>query len=67
MWIVFVGRGLLEENEIFDHTMTCVLIETESDPTLRRNKIHGGQQAGICMMDGGNGEIDWPICLFIVK
>jgi F-box protein 11 len=38
--------------------MAGVWIETESDPTLRRNKIHGGQQAGICMMDGGNGEID---------
>jgi F-box protein 11 len=37
--------------------MAGVWIETESDPTLRRNKIHGGQEFGICMIDGGNGEI----------
>ena len=67
MWIVFVGRGLLEENEIFDSVMAGVLIETESDPTLRRNKIHDGQEVGILLMYGGNGEIDWLICLFIVK
>jgi F-box protein 11 len=38
--------------------MAGVFIETESDPTLRRNKIHDSQQVGICMIDGGNGEID---------
>jgi F-box protein 11 len=38
--------------------MAGVLIETESDPTLRRNKIHDGQEVGILLMYGGNGEID---------
>jgi hypothetical protein len=34
---------------------------------LRRNKVHDSQELGICMRDGGNGEIGWLICLFIVK
>jgi F-box protein 11 len=37
--------------------MAGVVIETESDPTLRRNKVHDSQELGICMRDGGNGEI----------
>ena len=56
--IVFLGGGLLEENEIFDNAMAGVWIETESDPILRRNKIHDGQESGICIVNGGKGEID---------
>jgi F-box protein 11 len=46
------------QNEIFDNAMTGVWIETESDPILRRNKIHDGQESGICIVNGGKGEID---------
>ena len=58
MRIVFLGRGSLEKNEIFDNAMAGVWISTESDPTLRRNKIHDGQASGICIVNGGKGEID---------
>ena len=55
--IIFVGRGLLEDNEIFDNAMAGVWIKTESDPILRRNKIHDGQEGGICIFNGGKGEL----------
>ena len=53
--IVILGRGLLEENEIFDNAMAGVWIKTESDPILRRNKIHDGREGGICIFNGGKG------------
>ena len=56
--IVFLGRGLLEENEIFDNAKAGVRIKTESDPILRRNKIRDGKGDGICIYNGGKGEID---------
>jgi F-box protein 11 len=65
--IVFLGRGELEKNEIFDNAKAGVWISTESDPTLRRNKIRDGQAAGIYIFNGGKGEIDLLICSFIVK
>ena len=55
--IIFPGRGLLEDNEIFDNAMAGVWIKTESDPILRRNKIHDGQEGGVCIFNGGKGEI----------
>ena len=58
MRIVFLGRGLLEENEIFGNAKAGVWISTESDPTLRRNKIRDGQASGICIVNGGKGKID---------
>jgi F-box protein 11 len=67
VWIVFLGRGLLEENEIFDNAMAGVWIKTESDPILRRNKIHDGQEGGICIFNGGKGEIDLLICLHVYR
>lgn len=37
--------------------MAGVWIKTESDPVLRRNKIHDGQEGGICIFNGGKGKI----------
>uniref|UniRef100_A0A914R5I6 Carbohydrate-binding/sugar hydrolysis domain-containing protein n=1 Tax=Parascaris equorum TaxID=6256 RepID=A0A914R5I6_PAREQ len=41
------GRGLLEENEIYRNAQAGVLISTESNPTLRRNRIFKGRAAGV--------------------
>ena len=51
-----LGLGLLEENEIFDNAMAGVWIKTESNPVLRRNKIHDGREGGVCVFNYGKGE-----------
>lgn len=58
MWWLFFspGLGLLEENEIFDNAMAGVWIKTESNPVLRRNKIHHGREGGVCVFNCGKGE-----------
>lgn len=43
--------------------MAGVWIKTDSNPTLRRNKIHDGRDGGICIFNGGRGTLtrsrDW--------
>lgn len=51
----YLGLGLLEENEIFDNAMAGVWIKTESNPVLRRNKIHDGREGGVCVFNYGKG------------
>lgn len=53
---VFSGLGFIEDNEIFDNAMAGVWIKTDSNPTLRRNKIHDGRDGGICIFNGGRGN-----------
>ena len=50
------GLGLLEENEIFDNAMAGVWIKTESNPVLRRNKIHHGREGGVCVFNCEKGK-----------
>ena len=50
------GLGLLEENEIFDNAMAGVWIKTESNPVLRRNKIHDSREGGVCVFNHGKGK-----------
>lgn len=50
------GLGFIEDNEIFDNAMAGVWIKTDSNPTLRRNKIHDGRDGGICIFNGGRGR-----------
>lgn len=50
------GLGFIEDNEIFDNAMAGVWIKTDSNPTLRRNKIHDGRDGGICIFNGGRGK-----------
>jgi F-box protein 11 len=50
--------GLLENNEIFDNAMAGVWIKTDSNPTLRRNKIYDGRDGGICIFNGGKGVLE---------
>lgn len=52
---VLSGLGFIEDNEIFDNAMAGVWIKTDSNPTLRRNKIHDGRDGGICIFNGGRG------------
>lgn len=51
------GLGFIEDNEIFDNAMAGVWIKTDSNPTLRRNKIHDGRDGGICIFNGGRGKM----------
>lgn len=51
------GLGVLEQNEIFDNAMAGVWIKTDSNPTLKRNKIYDGRDGGICIFNGGKGKI----------
>lgn len=65
----FTGLGFIEDNEIFDNAMAGVWIKTDSNPTLRRNKIHDGRDGGICIFNGGRGtsltfsSFSFNICL----
>lgn len=54
---IFSGLGFIEDNEIFDNAMAGVWIKTDSNPTLRRNKIHDGRDGGICIFNGGRGSL----------
>lgn len=54
---LLIGLGFIEDNEIFDNAMAGVWIKTDSNPTLRRNKIHDGRDGGICIFNGGRGSI----------
>lgn len=53
---LILGLGFIEDNEIFDNAMAGVWIKTDSNPTLRRNKIHDGRDGGICIFNGGRGS-----------
>lgn len=48
---------MLEQNEIFDNAMAGVWIKTDSNPTLKRNKIFDGRDGGICIFNGGKVRI----------
>lgn len=47
----------MEQNEIFDNAMAGVWIKTDSNPTLKRNKIYDGRDGGICIFNGGKGKV----------
>ena len=51
------GLGMIEHNEIFDNAMAGVWIKTDSNPVLRYNKIHDGRDGGICIFNGGKGNV----------
>ena len=48
----------MEQNEIFDNAMAGVWIKTDSNPTLKKNKIHDGRDGGICIFNGGRGILE---------
>ena len=60
------GLGMIEHNEIFDNAMAGVWIKTDSNPVLRYNKIHDGRDGGICIFNGGKGNVgplSWVVSL----
>uniref|UniRef100_A0A8R1IN74 UBR-type domain-containing protein n=1 Tax=Caenorhabditis japonica TaxID=281687 RepID=A0A8R1IN74_CAEJA len=52
------GMGVLEENTIFDNTMTNVFIKTDATTVVRKNKIFGSRGTGVSVTDGGQGVIE---------
>lgn len=46
------GRGLLEDNDIYRNAQSGVLISTDSNPVIRRNRIFEGRAAGIEITNG---------------
>lgn len=45
--------------------MAGVWIKTDSNPTLKRNKIYDGRDGGICIFNGGKGKI--IVILYLYK
>lgn len=43
--------------------MAGVWIKTDSNPTLKRNKIFDGRDGGICIFNGGKGKFYFYIIL----
>lgn len=41
------GRGLIEQNNIYQNNLAGIQIRTGSDPIVRLNKIHSGYHGGI--------------------
>lgn len=52
------GRLTLEDCDIFGQKWACVEIHGSADPTLRRNRIHDGQKAGVFVYDNGKGTLE---------
>jgi parallel beta-helix repeat protein len=52
------GRLELEACDITSRSLACVAIHGGADPRLRRNRIHGGKEAGIFIFEGGQGIIE---------
>ena len=52
------GLGTLEDNEIFANASAGVEIREGGNPTLRRNRIHGGKQAGVLVGQNGLGTLE---------
>ena len=44
---IYTSPGVLEDNDIYRNAQAGVLISTESNPTLRRNRIFEGRAAGV--------------------
>ena len=52
------GRGILEENEITANQRAGVMVTTEGDPLLRRNRISGNGYQAIRIYEGGEGTYE---------
>jgi F-box protein 11 len=52
------GQGTLEDNEIFNNTLSGVMIRTGGNPTLRHNRIYDGKQGGVMIYESGQGTLE---------
>lgn len=53
------GRGVLEDNDVYRNAQAGVLISTESNPVLRRNRIFEGRAAGIEITNGATATLEY--------
>lgn len=54
----FFVVGVLEDNEIFRNAQAGVLISSESNPTLRRNRVFDGRAAGVEITNGATASLE---------
>ncbi len=52
------GRLELEDCDISSNDAGCVMVSTNADPRLRRNRIHNGRQSGIVIMSRASGTYE---------
>ena len=53
------GRGTLEDNDISGNLGEAgVLVRRAGNPSLRRNVIHDGKEAGVFVTDDGRGTLE---------
>lgn len=52
------GRGLLEDNQIYNNTGDGVAISTRAHPVLRYNRIFRNGQAGVAIVEHGQGRLE---------
>ena len=57
VWIR-AGRPELEGCDISSSSLACVAVSGDADPTIRRNRIHDGQSAGILVYQKARGLIE---------
>jgi len=57
VWIR-AGRLELEGCDITSASLSCIGISGDADPTVRRNRIHDGKQAGVHVHGSGRGTIE---------
>ena len=50
--------GVIEHNVIHSNALANVWIKTDSNPLLRRNKIYGGKEGGVCIFNRGRGQLE---------
>ena len=46
------------ENDIYSNALAGVWIKTDSNPTLKRNKIYNGKEGGVCIFNSGRGVLE---------
>ncbi|MGD0953913.1 MAG: right-handed parallel beta-helix repeat-containing protein [Methanotrichaceae archaeon] len=52
------GKGILEDNEIFENNFAGIEIRNFGNPILRHNIIRNGKQNGILVYDNGRGTFE---------
>lgn len=52
------GRGVFEDNDVYDNDGSGVVVRSNGNPVLRRNKIHHGKKNGVYVyMDGKDQDL----------
>ncbi len=52
------GRGILEDNQIYNNTGDGVAISTRARPVLRYNRIFRNGQEGVAFVEHGQGQLE---------